>query len=244
VRTQRLVAVLAGALAAASIPTSTIASPGRPFSGAGVRPSGGYAYAGRQARRTGHGVRATITAVRSPEVVSGHVAGWVGVGGPGQGPDGQDAWIQVGLAALPGQGTALYAEVAKPGHRPELTVLEANVAVGAGRHVAVLEMSRRPAHWRAWVDGAPVTPPIYLPGSAKGWAPVATAESWDGGRVACNEFGFRFERLQIARGRGGSWVAFAPGPLFRDPAEQLTSLEHLVGRDYGFVAGSSCEVAG
>ena len=31
---------------------------------------------------------------------SSHVAGWVGVGGPGLGPHGEDEWLQVGLATF------------------------------------------------------------------------------------------------------------------------------------------------
>src|SRR5687768_14287311 len=58
--------------------------------------NGGYTYAGYQAAYRGHGVRATITPTRALEVAAGHVSGWVGVGGPGQGVNGEDAWIQVG----------------------------------------------------------------------------------------------------------------------------------------------------
>ena len=38
----------------------------------------------------------------TPAVTGGssHVAGWVGVGGPGLGPHGADEWLQVGLATF------------------------------------------------------------------------------------------------------------------------------------------------
>jgi hypothetical protein len=192
--------------------------------GTDVAGNGGYTYAGHQATRKGHGVRATISAVRAPEVVGGHVAGWVGLGGPGQGPNGEDMWIQVGLAAMPDLGTLLYAEVTRPGQSPQFMLLEDSVPVGESRRVAVLEMSKRPERWRVWVDGEPVTKPIYLPGSEERWAPIATAESWNGGHVACNSFAFRFERVSVSHGRGGSWFAFKPGSHFRDGNYELRQL--------------------
>ncbi len=192
--------------------------------GADVAGNGGYTYAGHQATRKGHGVRATISAVRAPEVAGGHVAGWVGLGGPGLGPNGEDMWIQVGLASMPDLGTFLYAEVARAGRSPQFILLEDNVPVGESRRLAVLEMSRRPERWRVWVDGQPVTKPIHLPGSEERWAPIATAESWNGGRVACNRFAFRFERVSVSHGRGGSWFAFKPGYHFRDGDYELRQL--------------------
>ena len=43
---------------------------------------------------------ATLEAVLPAWVSDGHVAAWVGVGGPGYGPKGADEWIQVGLSAF------------------------------------------------------------------------------------------------------------------------------------------------
>ncbi len=218
---------------------------------AGAR-TGGYTYAGHQATRTGHGVRATITAVREPEVAAGHVAGWVGLGGPGLGPNGTDMWIQAGIASVPGLGTFLYAEIARPHRTPRFVLLEENVPVGASRRIAVLEMSKRPERWRVWVDGEPVTKPIHLRGSAERWEPIATAESWDGGERTCNRFAFRFERVSVSHGRGGSWFAFRPGYHFQDgdyllrqlaaaPATRGSLERHLTRRGpdpYAFVAAT------
>jgi hypothetical protein len=220
-----LLALLAGTLTVvALVGASTTASAGRNACGADVAGNGGYTYAGHQATRTGHGVRATISAIRAPEVAAGHVAGWVGLGGPGQGPNGSDMWLQVGLASIPGLGTVLYAETTRPGRAPAFELLEENIQVGESRRVAVLEMSKRPETWRIWVNGEPVTEPVHLPGSSERWAPIATAESWNGGQVSCNRFGFRFERVSVAHGRGGSWFAFKPGYHFRDGAYRLRSL--------------------
>ena len=176
----------------------------------------GYAYAGLQSKRRAHGVRATITALARPFVESGHVAAWVGLGGPGQGPGGSDEWIQVGLAGLPGTGSRLYYEVAQPGQAPVYHELLNDVQPGRRVRVAVLEMGQRPNHWRVWVDGEFVSEPIFLPRSGARWRPIATAETWDGGRRACNGYGYRFERLRVATWRGGSWVRFRSGHRWQD----------------------------
>ena len=247
-----LLALLVAVLALAAMTgASKKASAGSSACGADVDGNGGYTYAGHQADTTGHGVRATISAVRAPEVAGGHVAGWVGLGGPGQGPNGSDMWIQAGLASVPDLGTFVYAEVARPGRTPQLIPIENDVPVGATRRIAVLEMSKRPEHWRVWVDGSPATKPIYLRGSSSRWAPIATAESWNGGQVACNRFAFRFERVSVSHGRGGSWFAFRPGSHFRDgnyrlrqlaaapkDAQSSRQLSHDGPAPYAFVAAS------
>jgi hypothetical protein len=133
-------------------------------------------------------------------------------------------WLQVGLASMPGWGTVLYAEVTRPDKAPEFRLLEENIKVGDSRRVAVLEMARRPGWWRIWVDGVPVGESVHLPGSTERWAPIATAESWNGGEPSCNRFAFRFERVSVSHGRGGSWFAFRPGYDFRDGNYRLQSL--------------------
>jgi hypothetical protein len=222
-----LVALLFGMLLLAGLAgasASGTASAGPVACGADVAGNGGYTYAGHQATRLGHGVRATISELRNPQVVSGHVAGWVGVGGPGQGPNSTDEWIQVGIASVPGAPSFLYAEITRPGRAPLFKLVEDMVPVGESRDVAVLEMSRRPEWWQVWVDGNPVTKPVHLPGSSERWAPIATAESWNGGKVACNGFSFRFEKVAVSHGRGGSWFAFASGHRFLDSGYSVRAL--------------------
>ena len=184
----------------------------------------GYTYAGHQAAGTGHGVRAIITQVREPQIAAGHVAGWVGVGGPGQGPNGADEWLQVGLAATTGDAPFLYVEVTRAGAEPAFTLLEQDVPIGASRRVAVLEMAGRPNWWRVWVDGDPVTNPIFLRASSLRWSPIATAESWYGGQAACNQFSFRFEHVSVSHGLGGSWHPFRPGYKFLDGSYSVRTL--------------------
>lgn len=216
------VVVVTALAAAALVAVSTSATAGR--SSCGGASGNGYAYAGHQATHRGHGVRATITTLRAPEVAAGHVAGWVGVGGPGGGPNGEDAWLQAGLASVPGVGIFSYVEITRPGRQPELRVVEHALAVGEARHVAVLEIGGRPGWWRAWFNGRAVTEPVHLAGSSGRWAPIATAESWSGGRPACNRFAFRFERVSVSYGGGGSWRPFVSGHRFLDGGHQLRQL--------------------
>ena len=161
-------------------------------------------------------MRATITPMREPSVSAGHAAGWIGLGGPGQGPNGETMWLQTGITSLPQTPTMIYAEITRPGRDPVFLPLLENVKLGERHRLAVLEMNRRPGVWRIWLDGKPVTDPIVLPGSHKRWEPIVTGESWNGGVATCNAFGFRFERVGVAGAPGGSWRMFRPGYTFRD----------------------------
>jgi len=215
---------LAGLVALAVFLSPAGASSSSLACGSGTHGAQGYAYAGLQSKRVGSGVRATITALREPSVAAGHAAGWIGVGGPGAGPNGETMWLQTGVAAMPGTPLMVYAEITRPGQDPAFVPLREDVAVGESHRLAVLEMSRRPGVWRVWLDGQPVTDPIVLPGSHRRWEPLATAESWNGGSATCNGFGFRFEKVGVARSLGGSWAEFVPGHIFRDHGYQVRQL--------------------
>jgi len=221
VRLRHLFALLVGvSLVAVLVGASATATAGPTCAGS----ADGYSYAGHQSDTRGHGVRATITLTRSPSVPAGHVAGWVGVGGPEQGANGGDAWLQVGIASMPGMQPFLYTEVTREGNEPEFTLLEEGVAVGASRRLAVLEVAGRPGWWKVWVDGQAVTEPVRLAGSSGRWAPIATTESWNGGEARCNSFGFRFERVSVAYGGGGAWRPFVSGYRFLDGAYKVRNL--------------------
>ena len=163
-----------------------------------------------------HGVRATVSTLKSPTVAAGHVAGWIGVGGPGQGPNGESMWLQTGIAAIPGSAPMVYVEIMRAGESPLFMSLRDDIEVGRTYSLTVLEMSHRPDYWRVWLNNQPVTEPIHLPGSTERWRPIVTAESWNGGEGTCNQFGFRFENVGIATSKGGSWRAFKPGYHFLD----------------------------
>lgn len=198
--------------------------------GAGTHGSAGYAYAGHQSAAVAHGVRATITPLSRPSVAAGHVAGWVGVGGPGQGAQGETVWLQAGIASLPGTPPMVYAEITRAGRSPVFLPLVEDVPVGQSHRVAVLEVAGRPGVWRVWVDGSPVTDPIVLPGSSGRWRPIATAESWDGGTRRCNGFSFRFEGVAVATKSGGRWRSFVPGFRFLDRGYAVRPLTGTPGR--------------
>jgi hypothetical protein len=175
--------------------------------------AGGYSYAGLASPMHAFGIGATVTPLAAFSISTGHVAGWVGVGGPGEGPNGTDEWIQVGYNAIGGiGGPNLYYEVTRSGGQPTYHQLATGLRIGQARRVAVLEMHARPNWWRVWVNGNPVTKPIYLAGSHDRWSPIATAESWDGGSgTVCNAFLYRFQRVAIAHAPGGGWAPLAHG---------------------------------
>jgi len=169
--------------------------------------AGTYTYAGLAGGTSVFGVGASITpAPTAFNVVAGHVAGWVGVGGPGEGPNGTDEWIQVGFSAFPLLFTNdVYYEVAQPNGAPTYHRVLADVASGSAMRVAVLEMHGRPDWWRVWVNGAAVSAPIHLAASHGRWRPIVTAESWDGGASSCNDFLYRFDAIRVTRAPGGLW---------------------------------------
>ena len=74
------------------------------------------------------------------------------------------------------------------------------------------------------MDGKPATRPTQIRGSSGRWAPIATAESWSGGKGACNRFAYRFERVSVAQRSGGSWKPFVSGYRFLDRGYRLRAL--------------------
>jgi hypothetical protein len=180
-----------------------------------------YSYAGLQGTRKSHGVRATLTPLLQPHVFAGHIAAWVGVGWAGGGVDGQDEWIQVGMTSEAAYAAPrLYYEIISPG-QPYRYVELGDVVPGVSHRIAVLEMENHDRWWRVWVDGHPVTDPVYLPKSHGAWEPVATAESWNGGVGACNQLAFRFGRVAWARHAGGWWHRLTGAYDFADPGYRI-----------------------
>jgi hypothetical protein len=181
---------------------------------------GGYSYAGVQDARAATGIRATLVQVAIPHVARGHVAAWIGVGGPGQGAGGRDEWVQIGLNALSDGVSRLYFEIDRPGPGPSYQELSSDVAVGSRYEVTVLELASRPGWWQVRLNGAPVSEPVELPGSSR-WRPMAVAESWVGGRHACNTFAYRFENVAVALRSSGAWSALVDGYRFHDPGYRM-----------------------
>jgi hypothetical protein len=69
----------------------------------------------------------------------------------------------------------------------------------------VLETARHANVWRVWVDGRPVSSPIWLPQSHGRLTPIAIAESFDGGAPACNRYAYSFRGVSLAGRPGGAW---------------------------------------
>jgi hypothetical protein len=169
--------------------------------------SRGYSYASFSAASRAFGISATITPLDTLDVLNGHVAAWVGVGGPGEGPNGTNEWLQIGYAGFPSiTGSDIYYEVALPDRFPTYQELAAGVPTGTPGKVTVLEMYGRPNWWRVWLNHKPVSPPIFLPQSDHRWTPTVTAENWDGGTGGtCNTFPYGFSHVSIAHAPGGGW---------------------------------------
>jgi len=196
---------------------------------------GGYSYAGMGAPSRGFGISAVVTPLSTFNVLNGHVAGWVGVGGPGERPNGNDEWIQVGLSGFPGVvGSDIYYEVALPHHYPTYHQVTAGLPADKPVKVTVLEMHKRPNVWRVWLNGKAVSQPIYMPGSHGRWSPIATAESWDGGSGGtCNTFLYRFRHVSIAHAPGGGWHQLTGGYPIQSA---VTRVQRVGGGFAGFLA--------
>lgn len=182
--------------------------------------STGYTYAGLGAAEPAFGISATVSSLETFPVLHGHVAGWVGVGGPGEGPGGTNEWLQIGLSAFPGAlGGDLYYEVELPSHYPVYHRLAHRLPARTRFRLSVLELYGRPDWWRVWLNRRPVSRAIHLPESHQRWAPVAAAESSDGATGgACNTFLYRFRGVRIAGAPGGAWHPLLGGyPIRSSP---------------------------
>lgn len=197
--------------------------------------AGTYSYAGMAAGTNAFGVGAVVRpAATGFAVRAGHVAGWVGVGGPGEGPGGSDEWIQIGLSAFPElMGNDVYYEVKTPEGDPTYHRVRANVPGGTSLRVAVLEMRNRVGYWRVWVNGSPASEPVFLRGSHNRWRPVVTAESWDGGSTTCNDYLYTFSHVSIASAPGGGWTRLLANNMAPIVATNSRVMAH---RSAGFFA--------
>jgi hypothetical protein len=191
----------------------------------------GYSYVGAASPVPAVGASARIRLSEQPAVGSGHVAAWVGVGGPGMGPGGTSEWLQTGIATIEGGRPHLYYEVMHPGAAGARYVELRRVALGEAHTFTVSELADRPDVWIAAIDGVRVSRPVTLPGSHRAFAPIATAENWDGGVAgACNRYGFDFMNVTMRADAGRAWQPFMLTRLLRDPAYTL------VVRPRGFTA--------
>ena len=194
----------------------------------------GYAYAGVGSSVRAFGIATQLRAAAEPNVLSGHVAGWVGVGGPGAGPNGTNEWIQVGFSAFPGSSfSSLYYEVAQPNQAPRYVELASGLPPGTTTKVAVVEVAGRPGWWRVWVDDQAVGAAVFLPGSHGAWRPMATTETWGGGSRVCNSFRYQFSSVSLATRPDGGWQLLRRHYTFQDPGyriRRIASATFIAGR--------------
>jgi hypothetical protein len=189
------------------------------FAPAALACASGYSYAGLYSPSKASGVAATLTMLEQPSVPSGHVAGWVGVGGPGLGPNGEDEWLQVGLATFTGSTEGhLYYELTQPGRKPQYTELASGIQPGEKQRVALLELPFAHDSWVV-VSSAGIAGPFFLPRSHRAWEPIATAESYSDG-ATCNRYAYRFGGVQLAR-TDGRWRDLRHGLKLQDPGLSL-----------------------
>ena len=115
------------------------------------------------------GVAATIAPTAAPSVRDGHVDGWVGVGGPGLGPNGTDEWIQIGLTSVPNDSlNRIYYEIQRPGRPVVYRELRSNVAVG---HAAPVRRPRARRRGRTGgASGSTARPPPHRSSSRQATA--------------------------------------------------------------------------
>lgn len=193
----------------------------------------GYAYAGVGSSSRAFGISTRLKAASTPQVLNGHVAGWVGVGGPGAGPNGSDEWIQVGFSAFPGSTfSSLYYEVAQPHQAPRYFELASGLPPGTTNKVAVMELAGRSGWWRVWVDDHAVGDPVYLPGSHGAWRPLATTETWGAGSQVCNRFRYQFASVSVATRPGGGWQPLRSHYTFQDHGYRIKRIAQAT-----FIAG-------
>jgi hypothetical protein len=182
-----------------------------------------YSYAGIGTRTITSGVNATITATGPSAVRDGHVAGWVGVGGEGEGPRGTDAWIQIGLSTFLGEKSArIYYEFTRPDGAPVYRDLRRGIRPGERHQFAVVEVPWRPGWWRVWLDGTPASAPVFMPGSHRRWTAQFLGESWSGATTgSCNLFTYAFDHVSVAGAGRREWGPARRVDVFEDEYYRL-----------------------
>lgn len=185
--------------------------------------SGTYAYAGVWTKNPVLGVAATIETSASAHVRNGHVAGWVGVASANAGPDGTGTWIQVGLDAFPGDGTArIYYEVKRPYGGTTYRELAAGVPIGQLHQFTIAELPEMPNRWQASVDGVPVGPVVYMPRGQRGWRAQVLGESWAGNSSGwCNDYAYSFGAVSVLNARSSAWALPKNVDAFQDAGYML-----------------------
>jgi Polysaccharide lyase len=175
----------------------------------------GYSYAGVVSAKRTAGVRAMIKAPVAPQVESGDVSGWIGVGRVGV--SGKRGVLRVGLLAQANSTMQLYYEVRRNGSW--VRHLGPQVQPGERHFVKVARAWRKSKRWRVLIDGNRVGHSMRLGNGWKWLRAAATAESWDGGAASCNRFRYAFGKVKVKNSRG--WRGFHDRRLIQDPGYKV-----------------------
>jgi hypothetical protein len=194
---------------------------GRASRAAGSGCKTNYDYAGVQNAAARSGIRANLTTVQKPQVKQGHVGGWVGVGGPGLGPNKTDEWMQAGYSAFDTGEAEVYYEVALPDKAPKYYTVVAKLSPSAKNLVSVLEVGGKNGSWRVWLNNKAVSAVTALPQSHGKFDPQAIGETWNGGTSKCNVWGYGFGGVQVAASPGGSWQNGKAGYKWQNEQQAL-----------------------
>jgi hypothetical protein len=175
----------------------------------------GYSYAGVVTQTRTAGVQAAITAPVAPQVESGDVSGWIGVGRVGVA--GKRGVLRVGLLAQTNGTMQLYYEVRR--NSGWVRHLGPQVQPGERHFVKIVRSRQNVKRWRVLIDGNMVGPALRLGNGWKWLRAVATAESWDGGAPSCNRFRYAFGSVKIRNGRG--WRRVDTRRAVQDPGYKV-----------------------
>jgi Polysaccharide lyase len=174
----------------------------------------GYSYAGLVTPKSTAGVQAVITAPVAPQVESGDVSGWIGVGRAGV--QGKLGVLRVGMLAQADGTMRLYYEVRRGSGWSRH--LGPDVQAGERHFVKVSRAHRHSKRWRVRIDGRQIGSSLRLAGGSRWLRAVATAESWDGGEPSCNRFQYAFGKVKIKR---HGWRRVAKKKLIQDPGYKV-----------------------
>jgi len=211
---------VATALAFTALVAAGVASSAPLGTPAAVCSTSPYAYAGLAGNSPTRGIKATVTTLAESQVTSGHVAGWIGLGGVDAGPGNQPEWIQTGVNTMAGGGSELYLEITRPGTGTTYQTLKAGIVAGSHYSLAIVRLDGHPNVWQATLDGKTAGQPVYLPASG-GFEPMAMSESWNGGTPSCNGFAYHFDHLQVASPLG-AWGSLTGASTLADTGYRLT----------------------
>jgi Polysaccharide lyase len=175
----------------------------------------GYSYAGVVTAKRTAGVRAMIKAPVAPQVDSGDVSGWIGVGRVGV--SGKWGVLRVGLLAQADSTMQLYYEVRRNG--AWVRHLGPQAQAGERHFVKVARSWRNPTRWRVLIDGKMVGHSMRLGNGWKWLRAAATAESWDGGTATCNQFRYAFRKFKVKNSHG--WRGVHDRRLIQDPGYKI-----------------------